>query len=82
MIEDLVFEALKEFEAKNNIKLERDDTVYVWVWENSHGEMKARIDTLNHFPEGVATEVFTLVDIDNWWDHDWDTNPYDPDRYM
>lgn len=65
--------ALEQFEEEHG-RLDRDDTVYVWSWFED-GQRKVRISDTNHSPEGVATEVFTLGDIDTWWNNEWNQKP-------
>ena len=59
--------ALREFEQKEGIHLEDDDTVYVWVKLNNDSEMASvKVSNRNHSPEGVACEVRDLADIEDW----------------
>ena len=67
----LALNALKDFEKYEMVKLEPEDTVFVWVYTENGNPVKVRISDCNHSPEGVATEVQTLSSIESWWDNDW-----------
>lgn len=67
----LALNALKDFEKYEMVKLEPEDTVYVWVYTENGIPVEVRISDRNHSPEGVATEVQTLSSIERWWDNDW-----------
>ena len=59
--------ALREFEQEEGVKLEDDDTVYVWVKLNDDSEVSSvKVSYRNHSPEGVACEVRNLADIEDW----------------
>lgn len=68
----LALNALREFEQYEMVKLEYNDTVYVWVYVDENGNpAEVRVSDRNHSPEGVATEVQTLSSIESWWDNSW-----------
>ena len=63
--------ALREFEQEEVVKLEDDDTVYVWVKLNEDSQVSSvRVSNRNHSPEGVACEVRNLADIEDWLNHE------------
>ena len=59
--------ALREFEQDEGVKLEDNDTVYVWVKLNDDSEVSSvKVSNRNHSPEGVACEIRNLADIEDW----------------
>ena len=69
---NLVKCALESYERSAGIKLEPDDSIYIWVYVDESGAVESvELNTLNHSPEGVFCEVRDLADIESWWNHDW-----------
>ena len=63
--------ALRAFEQEEGVKLEDDDTVYVWVKLNDDSQVSSvKVSNQNHSPEGVACEVRNLADIEDWLNHE------------
>lgn len=73
--------ALREFEHDEGVKLEDDDTVFVWVFLSEDNTIfNVRVSNRNHSPEGVCCEVRNLADIEDWWDDD-SSYTFDNDAY-
>ena len=72
--------ALREFEQDEGVKLEDNDTVYVWVYLSEDSTIfNVRVSNRNHSPEGVACEVRNLADIEDWLNQE-DCYVYDYDN--
>ena len=69
---NLVKCALESYERAVGIKLNPDDSIYIWVYVDESGQVDSvEVNTLNHQPEGVFCTVRDLYNIDLWWDHSW-----------
>lgn len=80
-LNEKVLFALREFEHDEGVKLEDDDTVFVWVFLSEDSTIfNVRVSNRNHSPEGVACEVRDLADIEDWWDED-SSYTFDNDAY-
>ena len=65
---------LESFERNVMCKLDRDDSIYVWVLEENGVPVEVNVNTLNHQPEGICCTVQDLDNIEDWWDHSWSYN--------
>lgn len=80
-LNEKVLLALREFEQEEGVKLEDNDTVYVWVYLSEDSTIfNVRVSNRNHSPEGVCCEVRNLADIEDWWDDD-SSYTFDNDAY-
>lgn len=80
-LNEKVLLALREFEQEEGVKLEDNDTVYVWVYLSEDNTIfNVRVSNRNHSPEGVCCEVRNLADIEDWWDED-SSYTFDNDAY-
>ena len=71
-IDELAMQALESYERSVGIKLNPDDSIYIWVYANNAGEVESvEINTLNHQPEGIFCTVRDLYFIESWWQSEW-----------
>ena len=68
-LKDKAIAALKECEARNDVKLADSDEVYMWVYlSENHEVLSVIIDVVNHAPEGMLVQVDNIPEIDSWID--------------
>ena len=66
-LKDKALAALKECEARNDVKLADSDEVYMWVYLSENREvLSVSMDIKNHAPEGVLVQVGSIPEIDSW----------------
>lgn len=71
-IDELAMRALESYERAVGIKLNPDDSIYIWVYVDESGKVDSvEINTLNHQPEGICCTVRDLYFIESWWQPEW-----------